>query len=82
MYEYYKLPRLYGTETITTEEVMDEIDIFQSIFGKVDAFGWWDLEQFQTNSGIQFTFKEFQEGIPIYGLRLKLAATDHQETNG
>ena len=40
---YFKIPKLYGMEKITTEEVMDKLDIFQSIFGKIDEFGWWDL---------------------------------------
>ena len=34
-------------DNITTEEVMDKLDMFQSIFGKIDQFGWWDLEKFQ-----------------------------------
>ena len=38
---YSKLPRVYGIENITTEEVVDKLDIFQSIFGKVDKFGCW-----------------------------------------
>ena len=41
---YYKIPKLYGMENITTEEVLDKLDIFQSRFGKIDQFGWWDLE--------------------------------------
>ena len=35
-----KPPRIYGMENITTEEVMEKLDIFQSIIGKVDGFGW------------------------------------------
>ena len=42
---YSKIPKLYGTEKITTEEVMDKLDMFQSIFRKIDQFGWWDLER-------------------------------------
>ena len=30
---YSKIPKLYGMENITTAEVMDKLDIFQSIFG-------------------------------------------------
>ena len=52
---YYKLPRLYVTENITAEEVMDKLEMFQSIFGKIDKFGWWDLEQIQTGAGTHFT---------------------------
>ena len=37
---YYKIKKLYGMENITTEEVMDKVDIFQAIFGKVDEFCW------------------------------------------
>ena len=33
---YSKIPKLYAIETITTEEVMDKLDIFQSRFGKID----------------------------------------------
>ena len=39
---YYNIPKLYVTENITTEEVMEKQDMFQKIFGKVDEFGWWD----------------------------------------
>ena len=44
---------------ITTEEFMEKIDMFQEIFGKVNEFGWWYMERIQTDSGIQFTSKEF-----------------------
>ena len=33
---YYKILKLYGMEKITTEEVMDKLDMFQSRFGKID----------------------------------------------
>ena len=65
-------------ENITTEEVMDKIDMFQERFGKVYEFGWWDTERIKNGTGTQFTYKEFQEGINVYGLRLALAAPDHQ----
>ena len=39
---YSKITKLYSIEKITTEEVMDKLDMFQSIFGKIDQFGWWD----------------------------------------
>ena len=48
-------------EKITTEEVMDKRDIFQSRFGKIDKFGWWDLERISADSGTQFTSTEFKE---------------------
>ena len=42
---YYNIPKLYGMEKITTEEVMDNMDMFQSRFGEIDEFGWWYLEK-------------------------------------
>ena len=52
---YSKIPKLYGMEEITTEEVMDKLDMFQSRFGKIDQFGWWDLERISEDAGTQFT---------------------------
>ena len=49
---YYNIPKLYGMKNITTEEVMNRIDMFQERFGKVDEFGWWDMEIIQTESGL------------------------------
>ena len=37
---YSKIPKLYGMEKITTEEVKDKLDMFQSRFGKIEQFGW------------------------------------------
>ena len=42
---YSKIPKLYGMENITTNEVMDKLDVFQARFVIVDEFGWWDLER-------------------------------------
>ena len=57
---YSKTPKLYGMESITTEEVMEKLDMFQARFGKVDELGWWDMENIQTDSSTQFTSKELQ----------------------
>ena len=57
---YSKIPKLYGMEKITTEEVMDKLDMFQSRFGKIDKFGWWDLERISADAGGQFTSTEFK----------------------
>ena len=43
VYAYSKIPKLYGMEKITTEEVMDKLNMFQSRFSKIDQFGWWNL---------------------------------------
>ena len=61
---------------------MDKQDMFQARFGKVDEFGWWDMEIIQTDSGTQFTSKEFQEGLSARELYIALEQPDHQETNG
>ena len=42
---YPKIAKLYGMEIITTEELMDKLDMFQYRFGKIDKFGWWHLER-------------------------------------
>ena len=65
-------------KNITTEEVMDKLDISQDRFGKLDGFGWWDLELIQTGSGTQFTSEEFQEGLSVHLIQLILAAPYHQ----
>ena len=35
---YSKIPKIYGMENITTEEVKYKLDMFQSIFGRIDQF--------------------------------------------
>ena len=40
---YSKIPKLSGMENITTAEVMDKLDMFQSRYEKIDQLGWWDL---------------------------------------
>ena len=42
---YYNIPKLCGMDKITTEEVMDKLDMFEFRFRKIDEFGWWDLER-------------------------------------
>ena len=48
-------------ENITTEEVMDRVEMFEERFGKVYEFGWWDMEIIKTDYGKQFIYKEFQK---------------------
>ena len=57
---YSKIPKLYGMDNITTEEVMDKLDMFQSRFRKIDQFGWWDLERISADARTQFTLTEFK----------------------
>ena len=40
----FKYPKIYGMDRITTEEVMDNLDMIKYIFGKIDESGWWDLD--------------------------------------
>ena len=82
VYAYSKITKLYGMEKITTEEVTDKLDMFQSIYGKIDEFGWWDLERISADSGTQFTSTYFKEEFQTRGVHLKLAAPEHQKMNG
>ena len=41
---YSKIPKLYVMEKLSTEEVMDNLDMFQSRFRKIDKFLWCYLE--------------------------------------
>ena len=47
---YSKIQKLYGMENITTEELMDKLDILQAIFGKTDESGWWYMDTTQTDT--------------------------------
>ena len=71
---YSKIPKLYGMDNITIEEVMDKLDMFQSRFGKIDQFGWWYLEIISEDAGTQFTSTEFKDEYQTRGVRLMLAA--------
>ena len=79
---YSKIPTLYGMENITTTEVMEILEMFQSRFGKIDQFGWWDLERISEDAGTQFTLTEFKDECQTRGVCLTLAAPGHQEMNG
>ena len=58
---YSKIPKLYGMDKITTEEVMEKLDMFQSRFGRIDEFGWWGLEIMSVDAGKQFTSTYFKQ---------------------
>ena len=47
-------------EKITTEEVMDKLDMFQFRFEIIDQFGWWDLERTSSDAGTKFTSTELK----------------------
>ena len=75
---YSKIPKLYGMEKITSGGVMEKLDMFQSRSGKIDEFGWWDLERISADSGKQFTSTELKEEYQNRGVHLTLAAPEHQ----
>ena len=79
---YFKIPKPYGMEKITTEKVIEKLYMFQSRFGKIDQFGWWDLERISADAGTQFTSTEFKDECQTRGVRLTLEAPEHQEMNG
>ena len=68
-------------EKITAEQVMKKMDMFQSRFGTMNQFGWWDLERILSDAGTQFTSTEFKEQCQTRGVSLTLAAPEHQEMN-
>ena len=78
---YCKIPKLYVMENITTEEVMDKLDMFRSRFGKIDEFGWWDLERTSADAGTQFTLTKFKEECQTRGVRLALAYLDMRRSS-
>ena len=62
---YSKIPKLYGMENITTAEVMNKLDIFQSRFGKIDQFGWWDLERISADAGTQLPQRSSKRNVKL-----------------
>ena len=68
-------------ENIAPAEVMDKLDMFKSRFRKIDQFGWWGLERISVDAGTQFTSTEFKDECQTRGVRLTLAAPEHQEIN-
>ena len=69
-------------EKITTEEVMDKLDMSQSRFGKIDEFGWWNLEITSADAGTQLTLTQFKQELQIRKVTLTLVTPEHQEMNG
>ena len=74
---YSKIPKLYGMDRIIIEEVMDKLDMFQSMFGKIDEFVWWYLERISADAGMQFTSKELKDKLQTCSVYLALAALEH-----
>ena len=65
-------------DKITIEEVMYKLGIFQSRFGRIGEFGWWDLGIISVDSGTQFTLTDYKQECQTCGVHLTLAAPEHQ----
>ena len=57
---------------------MKKLDMFQSRFGIIDEFGWWDLEIISADAGTQFTLAEFKQECQTRGVHLKLETPENQ----
>ena len=60
---------------------MEKLDIFQSRFGNIYLFGWWDLDRISADAGTQFTSTYFKYECQTRGVSLTLAAPEHQNMN-
>ena len=69
-------------DRITSEKVMDKLDMFQFRFGKIDEFGWWDLKRMSLDAGTQFNSTDFKDECQTRGVHFRLVALEHQEMNG
>ena len=52
--------------------------MFQSRFGKIDKFGWCDLERISSDAGKKFTSTDFKEEFQTRRVHLTLSAPVHQ----
>ena len=77
-----KDPKLYGMDRITTEEVMDKLDMFQYIFRKIHKFGWWDFEIISANAGTKCTSVMFKDKCQTCCVNLTLETLEQQKMNG
>ena len=75
---YSKHRNIYGMDNITTEEVMDQLDIFQYRFGKIDECGWCYLYIISSDVRMQFTATNFKEECQTHGVHLTLSSPEHQ----
>ena len=66
-----------GSSFSFIRSLIGRMDIFQSRFGKIDQFGWWDLERISADAGTQFTSTDFKEECQTRGVCLTLAETEH-----
>ena len=57
---------------------MDTLDMFQARIGKLNEFGWGDLEMISVNAGMLFTSTEFMEECKNCIVQITLEALEHQ----
>ena len=57
---YSKNTKLYGMDKFSTEEVMDNLYMFQYRFGNLGEFGWWNFERISVDVASQFTSTDFK----------------------
>ena len=69
-------------EKIKTEKEKGKLDMFQSRFGKIDDFGWLDLERISADTGMQYTSMNFKEYCQTIRVHLTIVAPKYQEING
>ena len=60
------------------KKFIDKLDMFQSIFGKIDEFRWWYLERISADAGTQFTSTGIKEECQTCRVHLTLAAPENQ----
>ena len=65
-------------EIITTDKVMDKLDMFQARCVKVYGFGWWYLERISADAGTQFTSTELQYECQTRSVWVMLVALENQ----
>ena len=61
---------------------MDKLDMFQSRFGRIDKFGWWDLETISADAGSQFTSTELKQECQTRGVDIRSSGTSENEWTG
>ena len=55
--------------------------MFQSRSGKIDGFGWLDLDRISADAGTQFTSTYFTQEFQTHGVHLTLVTPEHQKRN-
>jgi hypothetical protein len=78
---YSSFSAIYGLPRLTTEQVVQSLQQFAADNGHVDEFGLLTFEKIKSDSGSQFTSKEFRAYCRNNGVCLSLAAPKQQWQN-